>query len=280
LSGKPSFVLQATIDEDKTMNKALILIPIIAVSLLLAKAATAGDLLLIDDNLDVLPPGYDFFEGASSNATSSIQIGPIGASNGLIFDGSWNVPENGQESAVGAMVPVIPTVADFQLVPADVDGVAGIRWMLDVEVISSTMTPPQQGIFAQLVVFQEQADGTVLGFTDDGQFVQVGEAKTLDVVAIETDFGQPGAHPDFSALARPMSFGLQLGASYPRTVNPNAFFVDGRMTADNWRVEIAGGAGFFADGFESEVVVTQSGQVLTADDWDCNCPTPAVIQAQ
>jgi len=262
------------------MNKALILIPIIAVSvlLLLPNAATAGDLLLIDDNLDVLPSGYSLGESASSNATASIQIGPIGASNGLIFDGSWNVPANGQEFAVGAMAPVIPTVADFQLIPADVDGIAGVRWMLDLEVISTTMVPPQQGIFVQLAVFQQQPDGTVAAFTDSGNFIQAGEARTIDVIAIESDFGQPGARPDFSALARPMSFGLQLGASYPQTVNPNAFFVDGRMTADNWRVEIAGGAGFFADGFEADVVVTQSGEVLTADDADCNCPTPAVIQ--
>ena|GEM_PF-6829344 len=277
---KTLFVIHL-ISEDNIMSKATIPIAgMISIALLFATAATAGDVVLIDDNLDTLPAGYVLSTNASANATADIQIGAIGASNGLIFDGSWNVPANGQEFALGQMLPMIPTPADFQLVPADVDGIAGIRWTLDAEVISTTMTPPQQGIFAQLVVFQLQPDGTVLSYFDGGNFVQAGEARTIDVVAIESDFGQPGAQPDFSALALPISFGLVLGAAYPQTINPNAFFVDGRMTADNWRVEIAGGAGFFADGFESEVVVTQSGEVLTADDADCNCPIPAVMQAQ
>jgi len=262
------------ISEDNIMSKAMIPIAsMISIALLSATAAIAGDVVLIDDNLDTLPAGYVLSTNASANATADIQIGAIGASNGLIFDGSWNVPANGQEFALGQMLPTIPTPADFQLVPADVDGIAGIRWTLDVEVISTTMTPPQQGIFAQLVVFQLQPDGSVLSFADQGNFIQAGEASTIDVVAIESDFGQPGAQPDFSALALPISFGLVLGAAYPQTINPNAFFVDGRMTADNWRVEIIGGAGFFEDGFEDDVVVTQSAAAVSNHAVDCLCPT-------
>lgn len=262
------------------MSKAHTLTSYLApAALLLATAATAGDLLLIDDNLDTLPTGYFLITNSSENATADIQIGDIGGSNGLIFDGSWNVPASGFEFAIGAMVPMIPTVADFQLVPAQVDGIAAIRWMLDLEVISATMTPPQQGIFAHLLVFQLQPDGTVMGFIDGGNFIQTGEAKTIDVVAIETDFVQAdGLHPDFAALARPMSFGLQLSAGYPRKTVPDAFFVDGRMTADNWKVEIAGGAGFFSDGFESDVVVTQSAEPISTHAADCPCPVAVQFQ--
>jgi hypothetical protein len=249
-----------------------------AAFLLLANPAIAGDVTLIDDNLDVLPPGYVLFENASTNATAAIQIGNIGSFNGLIFDGSWDVPANGQEFAVGAMTPVISTPADFQLNPADVDGIAGIRWMLDLEVTSATMTPPEQGIFAQLTIFQQQPDGTVQGFADGGTLIEPGKAITLDLVMIESDFGLPNAHPDFSAVALPMSFGLQLGATYPRLINPNPFFVDGRMTADNWKVEIAGGAGIFNDGFETPPATVKAYESPSTVDQDCNCPIPPTMQ--
>jgi hypothetical protein len=252
---------------------------LIAAALTFAHAATAADLLLIDDTLDVLPAGYTLTESASTNATASMQIGNLGSSNGLIFDGSWDVPVNGQETAVGAMVPVIPTPADFQLDPADVDGIAGIRWMLDVQVSSSTMAPPEQGIFVQLTVFQLQPDGTVLGFADGGTLIDPGAPRTLDLIAIESDFGQPGARPDFSAVGLPMSFGLQMGATYPRTINPAAFFVDGRMTGDNWRVEIVGGAGIFNDSFESEPTVTRALEPTSEQDESCNCPIPPILRA-
>ncbi len=246
--------------------------------LLLVNSARAGDIILIDDNLDILPPGYALAESASANATATIQIGEIGSSNGLIFDGSWDVPGNGQEFAVGAMFPVIATAADFQLDPADVDGIAGIRWMLDLEVISSTMLLPEQGIFVQLVVFQQQPDGSVLGFASSGNLIEPGLATTLDVALIESDFGLPDEHPDFSAVGRPMSFGLQLGATYPRKIVPDPFFVDGRMTADNWKVEIAGGAGIFNDGFESVSAALRFDEPTIAADENCLCPVPPFTQ--
>lgn len=247
----------------------------LASMLLVAPAVRAGDLLLIDDDLDVLPAGYTLVEQASANATAQMQIGDIGGSNGLIFDGSWDVPQNGQESAVGGLVPVIPTPADFQLDPADVDGIAGIRWTLDLEVISATMMPPIQGIFAQLVVYQEQSNGTVMAFADDatnGNFIEAGQSKMLDVVLVESDFGSPGNRPDFRAIGRSMSFGLQFGAVYPRTINPDPFFVDGRMTGDNWTIEIIGGAGYLDDGFEGVAVPPQPDRQVSEGDENCLCP--------
>lgn len=241
-------------------NFPLVYLGLLAFMLQLSMSAHAGDLTLISDNLDVLPPGYALVEQATENATADMQIGDIGGSNGLIFDGTWDVPAGGQESALGAMSPVIPTPADFQLDPADVDGIAGVRWTLDLAVISDTMVPPIQGIFAQLVVFQEQSDGTVLGFADDatnGNFIEAGQSKALDVILVESDFGSPGNRPDFSSLGRPLSFGLQFGATYPRTINPDAFFVDGRMIGDNWVIEIIGGAGYLNDGFED---IIEAGQ--------------------
>lgn len=261
------------------MSKRPIFSPsLITALLLLANPATAGDVILIDDDLNVLPPGYVLLENSSTNATAAIQIGNIGSFTGLIFDGSWDVPANGQEFAVGAMAPMISTPADFQLDPADVDGIAGIRWMLDLEVTSATMTPPEQEIFAQLTIFQQQSDGTVLGFASRGTQIEPGTAITLDLVMIQSDFGQPGAHPDFSAVALPMSFGLQLGATYPRIINPSAFFIDGRMTADNWKVEIAGGAGIFNDGFETPPATLQASESTSTVDQDCNCPIPPTTQ--
>lgn len=222
-----------------------------------AQAGPVGTVVLIDDALETLPVGYTLSEFTSANATASMQIGDVGGSNGLIFDGTWNVPAGGQEFAVGSMAPVIATPGDFQLDPAAVDGVAAVRWMLDAAVISSTMVPPEQGIFAQLVVFQQQPDGSVLAFADAGNFIPAGGSETLDRVLVESEFGLPGQHPDFRAVGRPLSFGLQFGASYPRTTQPGAFFVDGRMTGDNWQVEILGGAGIFNDGFEAvEPIVT------------------------
>ncbi len=252
------------------------LLSMVAATLGFVNAQAAEVILLIDEELEALPAGYSLSEFASANATAEIQVGDIGGSNGLIFDASWNVPASGVEVAIGAMIPVIPTHADFQLYPIDIGGFSEIRWMLDLEVISSTMTPPEQGIFAQLVVHQQQPNGSVLAFADQGNFIQAGESKVLDVVTTETDFGQPGANPDFSANGRPISFGLQFGATYPRVTNPEAFFVDGRMTADNWRVEITR-AGIFSDRFESDLLLGQPAEQLSEQEENCICPKPPVI---
>src|SRR5690606_24926536 len=95
----------------------------------------------------------------------------------------------------------------------------------------------------------------VLRFVDSGNFVVTGQSVSLDNTLIESDFGLPGDRPDFSMTGRPLSFGLQFGAIYPRTTAPTAFFVDGRMTGDNWTVAVTEGGGIFADSFESELVL-------------------------
>ncbi len=241
--------------------------------LLTSSVALAGEVLIIDENLDVLPLGYQLQTSASTNATADFQIGNLGASNGLIFDGSWDVPANGSEFSVGAMVPILLTPADFQLDPGDIDGITSVHWTLDVEVISTTMTPPEQGIFVQLIVFQEQSNGGVLTFADSGNFVVTGQSASLDITLIESDFGLPGARPDFSATGRPISFALQIGATYPKTTNPDAFFVDGRMTGDNWTVAVTGGGEIFSDSFESGPVLSRSAEL--ADEDSCLCPAPA-----
>ena len=240
--------------------------------LLTSSVALAGEVLIIDENLDVLPLGYQLQTSVSANATADFQIGNLGASNGLIFDGSWDVPANGSEFSVGAMVPILLTPADFQLDPGDIDGITSVHWTLDVEVISNTMTPPEQGIFVQLIVFQEQANGGVLTFADSGNFVVTGQSVSLDITLFESDFGLPGARPDFSATGRPLSFALQIGATYPKTINPDAFFVDGRMTGDNWTVAVTDGGGIFSDSFESEPVLSRSAEL--ADEDNCLCPAP------
>lgn len=249
--------------------------------LLFSSIASAQSVVVIDDDLDELPPGFSLVTDSSTNATSSLQFGPVGNSTGLVFDGSWDVPGGGREFAISAMTPVIPTVDDFQFNPTDVDGIRSIRWMLDLAVTSATMVPPEQGVFAQLVVFQHQADGTVMGFPDDGFFVQVGDTVTLDKVALETDFGLPGMHPDFSPGGRSMSFGLQIGAAYPRDLMPEAFFVDGRMTADNWKVEVLGGlGGVFKDGFEEGLVVRSASSRPVRQSHACNCTVPNLTLSQ
>lgn len=250
-------------------------------TLLLCGTAAANEVLVIDDNLDVLPEGYVLVTNSSANATATVQIGDIGGSNGLIFDGTWTVAPNTREFAVGGLAPSIPTPDDFQLDPADVDGIVSIRWMLDLEVISDTMVPPDQGLFAQLVVFQLQPDFTVSAFLDDGSFVQGGETRTLDVTAVATDFGPPGQHPDFSPEGLPISFALQLGAAYPRDLLPDAFFVDGRMTADNWKVEVTGGAGgVFKNGFEDGMGTPAPRFQEASSAAECNCTAPRAFLGQ
>lgn len=211
---------------------------------------------------------------ASSNATAEFQIGNLGVSNGLIFDGTWDVPAYGSEYSVGILEPTLPTSADFQLDPADIGGIASVRWTLDVEVISSTMVPPDQGIFVQLYVFQEQSDGSVWNFEDNGHFVVAGQSLSLDITATESDFGVPGDRPDFSANGGPLSFGLVFGAAYPRTTTPNAFYVDGRMTGDNWTVAVTP-AGIFEDRFETQPVSSVLAE--PTNNKDCLCPAPPSI---
>ncbi|MDX2416084.1 MAG: hypothetical protein QNK19_01335 [Xanthomonadales bacterium] len=82
----------------------------------------------------------------------------------------------------------------------------------------------------------------------------------------------PGARPDFSAVGRPLSFALQFGATYPKTTQLIAFFVDGRLTADNWTVAVIDAGGIFRDSFESGAV--QSGLAKQAAEVDCLCPAP------
>lgn len=238
--------------------------------LLNSSLAMAGTMMVIDESLDSLPPGYQFATAASPNATAAISIGDIGGSNGVIFDGSWDVPASGTEFAVGSVSPIVQTLEDLQLDPREIGGIASIHWTLDTEVISTTMVAPEQGIFAQLFVIQEQSDGTLVGFGETGgNFVEVGESLSLDITLMESDFGSPGARPDFSPLGLRISFALQLGAQYPRDVQPDAFFVDGRMTAVNWTVSVTDSGGVFKDGFEPE----PAGNLLDRDK-NCNCAAP------
>ena len=233
--------------------------------------ALANEVLIIDENLDALPSGYQLHAEASANATADFQIGNLGASNGLIFDGSWDVPSNGSEYAVGIMFPILQTPADYQLDPADTGGITRIHWTLDTEVTSTTMTAPEQGIYAQLVIFQELANGGTGFFSDIGHFVETGQSVSLDITATESDYGEPGNRPDFSATGRPISFALQIGATYPRIITPDAFFVDGRMTGDNWTVAVTTDR-VFSDSFESEPVSPDLAQ--RADKDNCLCPAP------
>lgn len=233
--------------------------------------ALADEILIIDDNLDALPAGYQLQAYASTNATAEFQIGNLGTFNGLIFDGSWDVAANGSEYAVGVMVPVLQTPAVFQLDPADIGGITSVHWTLDAEVISGTMAAPEQGIFVQLVIFQELAAGGSRAFSDNGRFVETGQSVSIDITSAESDFGEPGDRPDFSANGRPVSFGLQIGATYPKTVTPDAFFVDGRLTGDNWTVAVTKD-GIFSDSFESEPVLPPLAERAHKDN--CLCPAP------
>lgn len=245
--------------------------------LLTSSVSMANEIMVIDEDLEVLPQGYQLSFQASANATAAIQIGNLGISNGLIFDGSWNVPASGFEFAVGALGPILLTPADFQIDPREIGGVLTVRFTLDAEVISSTMVPPEQGIFAQLFVLQLQENDTVLSFGDTGSFVEAGQSVAIDVSWGETDFGAPGSRPDFSPMGRPIAFALQLGAAYPRTTNPNAFFVDGRMTADNWTVAVTSATGVFRNGFEPVPGMSLSAEA--PDDANCPCPVlpPSII---
>ena len=189
----------------------------------------------------------------------------------MIYDGSWDVPASGSEFSVAALAPILLTRDDFQFNPADVEGITSVHWTLDAEVISTTMVPPEQGIFIQLVIFQEQTNGSVRTFADTGNFIVTGQSVSLDIIATDLDFGAPGARPDFSAVGRPLSFALQIGATYPKTTQPDAFFVDGRLTADNWTVAVTDAGGVFRDGFESELLLSDLAEL--EDEDDCLCPS-------
>lgn len=252
------------------------------VALLLSESASAEFLQVIVDDLDTPPPGFTLVTGASPNASASLQIDDVGGSNGLVFTGTWDVPANGQEFAVGALIPVTETTADFQFDPASTGGITGLRWALDLEVISTTMTPGVQGIFAQLVVYQQQPDDTVLAFTDGGNYITAGESTTIDVTAVDTDFGQPGANPDFSASGGPMSFGLQFGAVYPGVTVPEPFFVNGRMNADNWLLFVdtpdVEDGDLFKDGFEEPMMSEPpAAKTVLPPSIDCDCATPSAV---
>lgn len=250
-------------------------ITVATLCLLFASPVTlAGEILVIDEKLDVLPPGYQLREHASSNATAEFQIGNLGVSNGLIFDGSWDVPANGTEHAAGDVTPILHSPADYQVDPRAIKGIASIRWTLDARVSSETMVP-EQGIFAQLIIFQEQADGKPAAFSDKGNFVEVGQSVSFDITVTESDFGTPGDRPDLSATGRPISFGLQFGATYPETTNPDKFYVEGRMTGNNWTVAITDGGSIFSDGFEPEAKSSvMAERVERAAKADCSCPAP------
>ena len=217
--------------------------------------AEAAGVPVIDESFDALPQGYTLIEDSSENATASLQIGNVDGSNALIFDGTWSVPVNGQEYSLGALAPELLTVDDFQFDPVDTDGITSIQMKLDVEVTSNTMTPPQQGIFVQLSIYQLRPDGYVNFFSDNGSngnFIQAGQSEALDLTFDLSHFPADsfGDRPDFGVNALPMSFGLVFGAAYPRNPPlPNPINLDGRMTGDNWVVEVTGN-GIFKDSLE------------------------------
>ena len=247
--------------------------------LLTSSAAMADDILVINESLNALPQGYELQSGSSANATVDFRIGNIGTSNGLILDGSWDVPPSGEEFAFGVAQPILQFPVDFQIDPRNIGGIASVHWTLDTEVISATMDPSIQGIFAQLLVYQEQTDGFIYSFSERvANYVLAGQSVSLDVTLFESDFipSVPGSSLDFSAAGRPILFALLLSAVYPRDTTPDAFFVDGRMTAKNWTVSVSNDFSFFKDGFEPGSVMP--GAAEWEVEVDCPmCASPVIL---
>lgn len=259
-------------------NASVLNAGILVAALLFSKSVVADEVLVLHFDFEGQLTGYQLVASSSANATADIDVGPVGNSNGLRFEGSWNVPANGQEFAVGGLAPVIPTVNDFQVYPDQVDGIVSLRFTVDLAVISNTMVAPEQGIFAQLLVYQLQEDGTIRAFLDTGVYIIVGESKSVDIVRVESDFGLPGDRPDFSPSGRPFTIAFQLGAQYPREIVPDPFFIDGIMTADNLKVFYTGGLGsILKDGFEqgADGPTEARRAPQPALVVECNCEAPA-----
>lgn len=198
----------------------------------------------LSESFDPPDPLYTLNSSATENATAAIEIGPVGGSDGLIFDGSWNVAPQTQESAAGGFVP-----QGFQLDPLTVEAIGAVAFQADVEVISDNMDPKIQGIFIELIIFQERPDGNSDAFRYF-ELVLAGESKRLDVVLGEDDFVPfSEGQLDLGPYAPNLAFGLQVGAAYPRELSDDQVFVSGRMTIDNWDLQLIG-MPLFEDNFE------------------------------
>lgn len=198
----------------------------------------------LSETFDPPDPLYTLSTSATKNATAAIEIGPVGGSDGLIFDGSWNVAPQTQESAAGGFVP-----QGFQLDPLTVEAIGAVVFQADVEVISDNMDPKIQGIFIELIIFQQREDGNSNAFRYFEQ-VLAGESKRLDVVLGEDDFIPfSEGELDLGPYAPNLAFGLQIGAAYPRDLTDNQVVVSGRMTVDNWDLQLIG-MPLFEDNFE------------------------------
>ncbi len=228
-------------------------------AILLAAGACFAGQTVIDEPFDSVPADYELIEGASANATASLQIGNINNSSRLIFDGTWDVPANGSEVSQAAFAPIVAAAGDYQVDPAQVDGITSIRFKLDVAVTSDTMMPPDEGVFVNLAIYQMRPDGLTNVFINTGPSVNIipaGSTTTVDLLLNQADYpmDQFGEQANFGDDGLPLSFGLIIGARYTDDSSTGAFFLDGRLTADNWTVEITTGQTpglIFADGFQT-----------------------------
>lgn len=223
---------------------ASLLLPLVAAPV----AAQEFEIFTISEDFTVQPDGYVLTPLASANATASLQLDEVNSEARLVFRGTWDVPAGGSEDAYGFLDPEVTfDPSSYQLDPATSDDIAGVTFSIDAEVLNGNFDPGD-GIFLILRVAQRNPDGsnTLYGY---GTLIQSNTQEQIDVVLSAADFNAFGAPvPDFSRAGMPISFGLQLGATYRETTGNAPVAVSGTLTADNWELSVLG-MPLFADGF-------------------------------
>mgnify|MGYP006294887339 CR=1 FL=1 len=195
--------------------------------------------VVVDENFEDPFGGYTLQPFNSDNATASIVLADVVGSQGVLFQGTWNIAAGQTEFSSGLVIPTSPTAQSSDLDPSESDGIVSVSYSIDA-LLNGFIGDDVANLFAVLLIYQLDDQGVVQAFTQTQVQTLI---DNLDVERVETkldrqDFlrAADGALPDFGPEGGPMSFGIQLGALFDDTVFTGNR--QGSLRIDNFGVEV------------------------------------------
>ncbi len=221
-------------------------------TMLLPVSGQAGTVTAIDTDFSTLPSNFTLLDFSTDNATASIVLDEVDGSMGLVMRGTWTLAPGGDETSVGIYRPLLAEADEFDFDLIANDGIVSIGYTLDAR-LSGLPGDNVNRLFVQLIIYQQQDDGSGRSFTQFRNAVQLtpGSLQGFNVAnLIASDFDDgSGGQPDFGPDARPMTFGLQLGGRLTVANNAPGDYIGG-VDVDNWQLIIDSEVTIFEDGFE------------------------------
>lgn len=207
-----------------------------AVLLAASGLCLADTIQVVDEDFDDSLTAFSLQPNATANATADIFLADVAGSQGVVYAGTWQIAPGTIESSSGVVVPQLPPNANFQLDPAEVDGVVSVTYTVDA-VLNGFPGDSIGNLFLVLVIYQINDQGQLEVFTQRGVTTLV-ENTTLQPITVDLavkDFGDAqGRPPDLGPDGGLLSFGIQLGALFDDSVFTGAG--QGHLSIDNWQV--------------------------------------------